>query len=420
MKGLRYTFSRPLTQTEWDILRSYTRRIRSIKHLGGLARKPIRILSKPPTAESLFPNLRSLRCLYTLEAIHLLLVPLPSLISLHVEFMHCHFLNDPRLLQNCLKLLARLSANLEKLCIDVHTVQPMGVHTLIHLSRFPLLTQLSFEASDTLLDQITPSESPLFFPTLYKLILSSEFEVLDTISRLLSQTRLPAIGDLTAFIGPCPSERDISSFFTSLRTSVTAHTIQKLRLEQGVPPHDDYVAKDPRPVLGFEDLQPCVVFTNLRSIDVALDCRVDLTDSELLALASAWPHLECLLINTCWGWNTQGGITPNGLMHLLQKCQSLSWIGTAIDTRGYIEVPRSQARQASLLPRPLFIDVADSNIEAESVPAIAAFFAGIMSPSSVFRAWAGWGMEEFPNRGVCKMRWNDVHIRIMHSILQRS
>ena len=107
-------------------------------------------------------------------------------------------------------------------------------------------------------------------------------------------------------------------------------------------------------------------------------------------------------------------------MHLLQKCQSLSWIGTAIDTRGYIEVPRSQARQASLLPRPLFIDVADSNIEAESVPAIAAFFAGIMSPSSVFRAWAGWGMEEFPNRGVCKMRWNDVHIRIMHSILQRS
>ncbi|KAF8550902.1 hypothetical protein OG21DRAFT_359818 [Imleria badia] len=287
----------------------------------------------------------------------------------------------------------------------------MDVHTVVHLSRFPVLTQLGFRMNDTLLDQITPSESPLFFPNLYKLRLNSEF--LDTISQFLSRSQLPAIRDFNAFIRTCPSKQDVSSFFACFQTSVIVHTIQELRLEQVFPPDDE----DARLVLGLEDFRPCMVFRNLRRIHLALECQVDLTDSELLVLASAWPHLECLLINTDWGWNTLGGITPNGLLHLLQKCQSLCWIGAAIDTRGDTEVPRSPA---SLLPRQLLINASDSNIEAESVPAIAAFFAGIMSRNSVFQAWTGWGMGDFPNREVCKVRWDEVHRRIMDSIRQYS
>ena len=416
MKRLRYAFSRSLTQTEWDVLRSYTRRIRFIKNLGGLGRKSIRILSKPPTVEPLFPNLRSLRCLYTLKAIPLLLVPLPSLISLSFEFRNYRFLDNPRLSQKWLALLAGLSPNLKKLSIDICIVQHMDGGTLVHLSRFPVLTQLSFGMSDTLPDQITPSESPLFFPTLYKLRLDSEF--LDTISRFLSRARLPAISDCTTLVKTCPSKQDVSSFFSSLRTSAIGHTIEELRLEQGFPTQDDeYVAEDPRPVLDFEDLRPCMVFSNLHHIDITLGCRVDLTDSELLVLASSWPRLERLDINMSWGWNTSGGITPNGLRHLLQKCPSLILIGAAIDTRGYTEVPRSPA---SLFPRQLLIDVGDSNIDAESVPAIAAFFAGIMSRGSRFLAWEGWGMEELPDRETCKMHWDEVHRQIMESIGQRS
>ena len=412
MKRLQYAFSRSLTQTEWDVLRSYTRRIRFIKNLGGLGRKSIRILSKPPTAEPLFPNLRSLRCLYTLKAIPLLLVPLPSLISLSFELRNYRFLDNPRLSQKWLALLAGLSPNLKKLSIDICTVQHMDGGTLVHLSRFPVLTQLSFGMSDTLPDQITPSESPLFFPTLYKLRLDSEF--LDTISRFLSRARLPSISDCTTLVKTCPSKQDVSSFFASLHTSAIGHTIEDLRLEQGFPPQDDeYVAEDPRPVLDFEDLRPCMAFSKLRSIDVILECRVDLTDSELLVLTSSWPRLERLDINTCWGWNTSGGITPNGLRHLLQKCPLLILVGAVIDTRGYTEVPRSPA---SLLPRPLLINVGDSSIDAESVPAIAAFFASIMSRGSRFLAWKGWGMEEFPDREVYETRWDDVHGRIMDSI----
>ncbi|KAF8550070.1 hypothetical protein OG21DRAFT_1514486 [Imleria badia] len=113
-------------------------------------------------------------------------------------------------------------------------------------------------------------------------------------------------------------------------------------------------------------------------------------DSELLALALAWPHLEDLLINLSWGWSTLGGITPNGLLQLLQKCPSLAWITLAIDTRGYTELPPSGllASLGLTSPRTIYLDVLDSVIQAESVPAVAAFLGCTPCSTFSFTAWA--------------------------------
>ncbi|KAF8121434.1 hypothetical protein EV363DRAFT_1185986, partial [Boletus edulis] len=131
------------------------------------------------------------------------------------------------------------------------------------------------------------------------------------------------------------------------------------------------------------------------------------------------------LINMDWGWKTLGGITPNGLLQVLQICRSLTWIALAIDTRGYTEVPPSPASLGLKLPRISFINVLDSNIEEESVPAITAFIAGLVLPSEFeFRACHSYEMDRHPpgwNRNVpdCQQRrWRGVYDRVNDAVNQ--
>ena len=129
------------------------------------------------------------------------------------------------------------------------------------------------------------------------------------------------------------------------------------------------------PLLGLDDLRPCMAFSSLRRIELNTEWNVGLTDSDLPRLIPAWPNLEHLLINEYFGWNTRGGITPDGLVQLLQTCRSLRAIAIAIDTRGYTEVPPTSRALTSLgltSPAAFHINVLDSIIEADSVPAIAA------------------------------------------------
>ncbi|KAF8124928.1 hypothetical protein EV363DRAFT_1419465 [Boletus edulis] len=263
---------------------------------------------------------------------------------------------------------------------------PLDMTTLVDLSRLPALIDLSFMLPSTLPDQISPSDSPLIFSNFKQLFLDSEF--LGLVSHLLSQIRLPALTTLTAYIDFRPARQDdLSLFFSNVRTSGSPRTIQAPRLIQ---PYETSVPGD-RPVLGLEDLQLYVPFSNLRHIQLDIEWKVDLTDSELLTLVSTWPCLEELSINTEWGWNTPGGITPNGLLQLLQLCPLLTTIALAIDTRADIS---PSPTSLGFLPRLDQIDFVDSFIEEESVPAIAAFIASLVAPCKLdFRAWESFGMK---------------------------
>ena len=55
------------------------------------------------------------------------------------------------------------------------------------------------------------------------------------------------------------------------------------------------------PLLGLDDLRPCMAFSNLRRIELNTEWNVGLTDSDLPRLAPAWPNLEHLLINEYFG-----------------------------------------------------------------------------------------------------------------------
>ncbi|KAF8120218.1 hypothetical protein EV363DRAFT_1281596 [Boletus edulis] len=429
-----YSFHRSLTQNEWDILRSYTRRIRSIGTLHGLNRKSLKRLWRPPNPEPLFPNVRHLYFEYTHRAIHFLLLPFPSLISLDVR------VHTLRLFEDSIKSLAKTSPSLHRLLIhadlptgvNINFIDPifirqwrnlrivvcpgisMDVTTLVHLSRMPALSKLEFKLGSTFPDQIPPSDTPLVFSKLRRWVLCSKSLYL--ISCLLSQTRLPAVITFIASIECRPSRLDLSAFFTGVQMSGFGHRVQELHLGQFISGRVDVLGNTR--VLGFEDLRPCMAFTNLHSIELSMDWQVDLTDNELLSLTSTWPHLERFHINRWWGWNTLGGITPNGLVQLLQICPSLMDICVAIDTRGYTEIPPPLQKPVRLTsPYTRFhINVLDSFIEAESVPAIAAFFADIMPRRNfLLCAWdsslGGMDPVRLPNR-VCESLWEDVCQRV--------
>ncbi|KAF8549996.1 hypothetical protein OG21DRAFT_1514611 [Imleria badia] len=418
---------------EWGILRSYTRRIRSIlDESDALDWESVGTFLNPPANEPLFPNLRHLCASQSTEIKirHMLYMPFPSLTSLDVWTINKENLDS---LQGSLESFSMLSPNIRSLSIyfceqphidimfsnlvssyicrwrDLQSVDcglvALDVDALAHLSRLPALTRLSCTPSAT----SPPSDSPIFFTNLHHLTLYSKF--LGPISQLSTRVRLPAITHFTSFIYHHPSKQCFSSFLASVRTSVIGHTIQELKLkeEEGYDPLQEAAeAVDVMSILGFGDLQLFMAFSNLRRIYISLGWKVDLSDRELLTLASAWPHLEHLLINAEWGWNTPGGITPNGLLQLLGTCSSLSDIALVIDTRGYIEFPESPASLGLTMPPTFSIDVLDSTLAAESIPAIAAFLAGIAFHSALsFSASNGWFMDETDEMG----RWYDAYNR---------
>ena len=136
----------------------------------------------------------------------------------------------------------------------------------MHLSRMPALTWLECALSATVTFPV--SDSPLSLSTLRKIVLSSNF--LDPISRLLSQTRLPAIKEFSAFIDDRPSRRELPSFLASVQTSDAGNTVQELLLYQSC----DFLGNSLRsetPLLGSKDLQPCLQFSNLRRLCLNID-----------------------------------------------------------------------------------------------------------------------------------------------------
>ena len=358
---------------------------------------------------------------------------LPSLISLNLTINQ-----NSHTFQDSFKSFAEFSPNLRTLCINMAQVDvafsnflsrcicqwqnlqtvtcPLVVFTadaLMHLSHMPALTGLYF----TLPVILPASNTLLCFPNLTDMKLRSGMP--RQAIQLLSQTRLPTIRSFITFIGDFPSKPEFHSFLAGVQTSGAGNVIEELRLRQLLLPWNN--ALRPEAVsLRLDDLRTCVRFRNLRIFHLKIRWNVDLADNDLLTLSSAWPHLEEFIINDTLGWNTRSGITPDGLLQLLKICRSLRCIALAMDARGYTEVPRSPENLRVVLSDRFIIDVLDSTIEAESVPALSAFFANVTRAKFGSSAWCGMQMVKPPGWEVHQERWNEVFRQANKIISQRS
>ncbi|KAF8439442.1 hypothetical protein L210DRAFT_981816 [Boletus edulis BED1] len=125
-----------------------------------------------------------------------------------------------------------------------------------------------------------------------------------------------------------------------------------------------------------------MAFSNLHRIDINVFWFVELTNEELLRLASVWPRLEELLINENSGWSA-GGITLNGLVQLLQTSRFLRKVALTINMHSFMDFNQLTAILGLTLPPTFSLNVLDSLIDEDSVPTMATLLACIASDSDL-------------------------------------
>ena len=437
-----YSFSRPLKPAEWDTLRSYARRVRSVLDFTkGLNWVSVKTLFNPPTPDPMFPNLRLLHWEFLRETFPLMHhMAVWSLTSLEINFVFGDvppFRSFPQSLGDLCPNIRRFRTRMRRPQVDsdetisalvrrwtnlqvlycLHT--SLDIDSLTHLSCTPSLTNLSFTLSVVVTDRIASSRSMLVFSRLRDLELCSQS--LESISTLLSHTQLPAIESLAVSVDTCPSNFTLRSYLAAVQKVSTCNLLSSFKVIQTRSPSSTNNGLE-RYQFTVEDIRPCMAFNHLRRLDINTASTVNLTDDDLLELASAWPHLEYLLINEGSGWKTEGGITPNGLLQLLQTLKLLHHFCLAIDSRGFTETPPALA-STRIAPRIHFsVDVADSIIQPESVNALASFFGGIMQQHANVSAfyWSTSVMTDRLDSDISKRLWEDVFVKAHEGVRAHS
>lgn len=282
--------------------------------------------------------------------------------------------------------------------------------TIFHLSRISTLTRLSLKRIPSESHWTVSSDSALVFPTLTHLEMGSSSP--EMVAGLLSFTRLPVIEELGVEFHACPLKAAFKSCLATIRNTCSSSSLATINIRDERPlgySSNTSIESDNR--LTLDDLHPSMAFINLRDVHVNLEWSVDLTDSDLLVLASEWPHLHTLVINEHWGWRTTGGITFQGLVQLLQKCPSLVELCVALHTDSHVDLP--PGFETGFLPPPCLrkLNLADSPIRSAAVSVLVDVFVKLGLPVQSYLAWDGWTMHT-PGASWRKRAWNRVFDRV--------
>ncbi|KAF8551999.1 hypothetical protein OG21DRAFT_204611 [Imleria badia] len=216
--------------------------------------------------------------------------------------------------------------------------------------------------------QSTPSDpSILTFPALVHYELSSRS--LDTVRTFFEHLRLPTIEKLQVDLFIPPTELELKSFLAVLPGACSHKSLSKILIApystgRVLPPYH----------ISFHHLRPLAVFANIRIIHLMIPCGLDLSERELLQLASSWPLLEVLIVGKNEGSTASSSITPAGFVQLLERCRWLSRFNFTFDTHGYTEIPQGHPWNGLRMPDDTEIHVRHSAIEEESVEPLAIFF----------------------------------------------
>ena len=288
----------------------------------------------------------------------------------------------------------------------------LDADTISHLSKLSTLTHLSLKLIPDVSGWIPSAGSPFVFSSLARLEVNSRS--LELVTGLLSCSRLPVVEHLGVnFLGH-PSKETFGSYITTVRNVCASNPLISIGV-RGTGPSLIIGGTNhgPQDRLTLDDVGPCMAFVNLCHIHINLPWSVDLTDSDLLALVSTWPHIHTLLINDTWGWRTTGGITLHGLLQLLQKRRSLSTLCIAIRAESYTDLPHDVETGFLPPPDPLMLDLADSPIQAGDVPALVELFVKLGWVTDFFVAWDGHNMEVLAGAPVYRRLWKEVFDQVL-------
>ena len=255
----------------------------------------------------------------------------------------------------------------------------LNVAAIAHLSCLHSLDYLLFQLHDEVVEQIQSCQSGtaiLTFATLRTL--SINLESLASGWRFFHHLRLPAIEELTVQLYAMPTMLDIMSFLAGLQATCAHDTLCNfallLREHNSFDSDYEFNEDPPQYHIASDHLRPLTVFTNIQSITINLRCGVDLDERELLCLAASWPRIDHFAVCDTQPRTEATGITPGGLVQLLERCRSLRILYVNFDVRGYTEPPQGHPWRGLRMPKRAHLHLQNSPIEEESVYALGVFF----------------------------------------------
>ncbi|KAF8552922.1 hypothetical protein OG21DRAFT_1324865 [Imleria badia] len=413
-----YSLKRPLKQADWDIILGFTRRVRVCHLLDscGLTADCVQELSNPPTSTaSIFPKLFELAIWRPKEEIIPFLQHLtgPRLTVLKLEYPHA--------LGDAIGTFGERCPNVATFgyaCIPVKE-EPDTISGLIcqwsklRFIRCKNALSLNAAARTHLSFDLFGPSSILTFQALVQCELHSRS--LAAIRRFLDPCRLSMIEQLDVGVIVPPTGLELQSFLATLpdvcnHDSLIVISTWVSGFEFGLP-YAAFAQHVPPYHINFHHLCPLTVFANVQTIDLSIPCGADLSERELLQLASSWPRLQVFIVGGNEGCTSSSTITLRGFVQLLERCRLLSRFSFTFDTRGYTEISQGHPWHGFGMPEDTEIRVRDSAIEEESVEALAIFFH--VAPFPKFSLVFG---SEYPNGErrlepftLYRDRWKRVH-----------
>ncbi|KAF9233796.1 hypothetical protein BU15DRAFT_53408 [Melanogaster broomeanus] len=401
-----YSFTRPLTETEWCTLQGYARRIRVLE-LGYWPHRTfdetgIRVLCNPPTTDPLFPNIQVITWCHTTRERLSFLRTLPGLkttcltitdwdtdwgtgelATLATLTTRCPEMKTVQLpelgsiqLNNGISGILCGWVNLTDVSCDV-----IDEPTLLHLGSLRSLTSLSF----VLERHYALGRSTLPFVDMFTSLSSLTVTTtrMDDIRRLMLRLHVQ-LKSLTVVVNHGPEQREVKPFLLTLGQSCNQDHLESVTISHRHPTLQTTCLP-----LTIDDFSPLAFFGNLKEIFIDTGCQIELDGSDILQLASAWPRLTTLSLNSQHGWRTDTGISPLDLLPLVRKCTGLGHLTVMLNTESFGTIPLDRPGGGFSAHSLRYLDVLDSQIEDGSVGPLAALLSDLFPKLRYINHWRG-------------------------------
>lgn len=201
---------------------------------------------------------------------------------------------------------------------------PLSRQTFLHISRIPSLRLIQIRLpNDPAFPYIQVPSDPAFPALRHAEFLSPSISHCSSLLEVMSPCRLQTISVL---IPGTDCGTLLGTFFQRLRLSCARLLLSKVHLwmdeRHGVNMADM--------LINGNMLRPLLPFANMKELSISTTNSFKLDNAMLRDMAMAWPKLQTLELGIS-GWGAPSGISPAGLIPLLENCQNLRNLSIVID-----------------------------------------------------------------------------------------
>ncbi|TFK32393.1 hypothetical protein BDQ12DRAFT_692519, partial [Crucibulum laeve] len=174
-------------------------------------------------------------------------------------------------------------------------------------------------------------------------------------------------------VGSTPADIAIEKFFETLKRRCSVAVFKSLSIHELESEFE--VWDSPSHIIKLSTIKPLLSLKNLEVLCMELECRTELGNSDMEAIAKAWPNMTKfdLGFNES-GWGNASQLTLEGLVSLAKHWRNLQSLSLSIKS-SIIDVGLERPGLGATCEKLIFLDVGDSLIEDPHL--VAAFLSDV-------------------------------------------